>query len=80
MMAKYVVIDGGLGLEAPILVPENRGVMHKDLVPAGSRAVAAGFCQRLPDGRWHAWGGSVSLNLQSRPLLDAELIAKCYEK
>lgn len=79
MTAKYVVISA-LGLEAPIIVPQDRGVMHKDIVPPGQRALAAGFCQRLPSGKWHAWGGSVSLNLQSRPLIDAELLEKCYEK
>lgn len=79
MTAKYVVITS-MGLEAPVLVPEERGLMHRDIVPARQQAVAAGFCQRQPDGRWHAWGGSVSLGLMSRPLVDAKLIEECYER
>lgn len=78
MIAKYVVLLVG-ETEVPVLVAKNAGVMHKELVPAGGKAIAAGFCVRLEVGCWRAYGESLSLGLKSREHIDSELLTRSYE-
>lgn len=66
---KYVIIKNSCLQECPIVFADV--LQHSDVIQA-HRVVSAGFCD-LYDGKWQAWGKSVSLDKSSRPE-DAEIL------
>ncbi len=74
---KYIVLrDLKTGEELPVFCVAP--MHHQTLAGAFAathETVAAGFCERTPDGTaWHAWGFSQSLNVKSRGAADGALI------
>ena len=62
---KYIIVDDG-GIEMPIVFPV---FWNHSKVAMGIRGIplSAGFIKRDNTGRLYVSGGSVSLNLKSRP-------------
>jgi hypothetical protein len=62
---KYVVVnDWKSGIDAPFLFP--RILTHNTVSNRNGNVISAGFCERGSDGKWKAWGESITLRLQSR--------------
>lgn len=74
---KYVIIKD-LGIEVPIIFPDM--ILHNAF--ADKEPISAGKCSISIDVEdkiiYHAWGGSESLKLKSRPE-DAEIIKHAFE-
>lgn len=78
---KYIIIEHphGPGLEIPVLLPPS-GLEHKYVALMG-RAISAGFCEFADDGaKIFTWGESQSLQLQSRPGRDGEVLRRWFFK
>lgn len=72
---KYIVFDV-LGLQVPVVWPDDLGLTHKQVARSGwiGTTLSAGFTR--PD-TWETQGQSVSLALGPRPE-DAELLRKYF--
>lgn len=73
---KYVIVKDQLGVEYPLLFPEQ--INHNTVQKFDSRhglheSVSAGFAI-YENGKWNAYGESMTLNLKSRPKKDSELL------
>lgn len=78
---KYIVIEGKFGMEIPLLFPEV--TIHEDMLPFESKVVSAGYCEIKMGYDFlevYCWGGSTSLNKDSRPEIDSKLILQAIEK
>ena len=85
---KYIIVvdEGGAGnlaFEAAIVFPDIFLFQHRHIAQGThkipSRCVKrAGFCQRGDDGKWVAYGESISLNRSSDPERDSLLLNRDY--
>jgi len=76
---KYVVVRNELGEEVPLLFRET--INHSTVQKFGRdhESVSAGFAL-VRDGKWEAFGRSVSLNLKSRPKEDSALLNEHFRE
>lgn len=77
MTVKYVIFELD-GLIQAVLIPDNSGLNHADVyirnyLGSEGTVVSAGFCKFYDEGA-KCWGESISLNKQSRPKEDAQII------
>jgi len=57
---KYIITDKG--------EVKTGGMFHVDMgVQCKGRVIAAGHCDRLPDGTFKVWGESIGYNIESKP-------------
>lgn len=71
---KYVMVKDMMEVSWPVLLPMtlNHSTIPKHL------ATSAGFAMRLADGTWKAYGRSMTLNLDSRPVEDSVALTMMY--
>ena len=73
---KYVVFEGDLGIEYPVIFPPYTN--HSSIRDLSGKAISAGFVI-FEDGILIPYGESVTLKLKSRPK-DQKLLNKLFEK
>ena len=70
MTSKYIIHEE-MGLELPVVFcPVINHIQMRNSFP---NIVSAGSCS-LRDGKWHCFGKSVFLGLESRPEIDSEIL------
>jgi len=72
--AKYIIVERN---EMDIPIVFSPFLQHADVARGLRNLVSAGFCSKTSNG-WECWGGSVSLQINSRPV-DAMILNKTLE-
>ena len=78
-MFKYVVVrDEFGGIEVPLIFPETINHSTVQKFNQDHTSVSAGFCGVNKEGRWEAWGQSLTLRLKSRPEIDGKILTEAF--
>lgn len=81
-MTKYICVEYGQAADTIIIFPEH--ITHKDVARGicncNVHPVSAGFIHQKNDGTYMCHGRSETLNMDSRPELDAALANKMFRR